>query len=446
MSQQDDAIDEYTQIYLQALTDEVDFARKILDFNPYPYQEKFLRDRSPRIVACCGRQVGKTTLTAIKALHFALSHDSTLTLIVSEGLRQSIILFDKILALTEAALPAKALLTYKTRTKVQFANSSQIVALPCGKDGSTLRGFTADMVILDEANFIPPIVIHSVIRPATITRPEARIIMLSTPWTRDHPFYEALTKPEQQFQCYNWPTSINPTITKERLELERRTMGEFDFDREYNAQFIDEQSSYFPSKLVLACTDDYELNPDPTPQTKYLGEYHIGIDFGKHRDHSAIAIIQRKAKDDLRLCYLKEFELATPYTAVIGTVKRLDDAYSFNCGYLDLTGVGEGPAEQIREDVPRIQGIPLTAKTKEDILGRLRLAMEQEQLTLPRDQHRLLTQITSQRFEPTTSGNLKFSHPTGANDDQLWALALATYSALNHPAIPNIIIGVHRPE
>ena len=197
-----DALSEYAQIYLLALSDEVEFARRILDFNPYPYQEEFLRDRSRRIAACCGRQVGKTTLTAIKALHYALSHDRTLTLIVSEGLRQSIILFDKILALVENALPTKALLDYKSRTKIQFANGSQIVALPCGRDGSTLRGFTADLVILDEANFILPTVINSVIRPTTITRPEAMIIMLSTPWARDHPFYEALTKPEQQFKTY----------------------------------------------------------------------------------------------------------------------------------------------------------------------------------------------------------------------------------------------------
>jgi phage FluMu gp28-like protein len=301
------------------------------------------------------------------------------------------------------------------------------------------------MAILDEANFIPKIVIDSVIRPTTITRPEARIIMLSTPWMRDHPFYEAMTKAELGFKTYTWPTSINPRITNERLELERRTIGEYDFNREYNANFIDDQFSYFHTKLVLACTDDYPLNDEPAVQVRYKGEHHIGIDFGKHADHSVIAILQRTPQEELRLVYLKEFQLGTPYTAVIGTVKRLDEAYQFTGGYLDQTGVGEGPYEQIHVDVPMVRGITLTAQTKQDILGKLRLAMEEERITIPRDSQRLLTQITSQRCEPTESGNLKFSHPTGTNDDLLWALALATYSALRSN-LPSIILGVRRRQ
>jgi phage FluMu gp28-like protein len=442
----EETINEYVELYLGVLPDEVEFARKILDFNPYGYQEEFLRDRSRRIVACCGRQVGKTTLTAIKALHFALSHDRTVTLIVSAGLRQSINLFDKIADLIDTALSAQAMLRYKTRRKIEFVNGSRIIALPCGRDGSTLRGFTADMVILDEANFIPPMVINSVIRPTTITRPEARTIMLSTPWTKDHPFYEALTKEEQEFKTYTWPSSMNPSISNESLELERKTIGEFNFDREYNAQFLDDQASFFPSNLVLACTDDYELNPDLAAGTKYKGDFHIGIDFGKKSDHTVIAIIQRMTEEELRLVYLKEFELGTPYMTVIGIVKMLDKAYEFTFGYLDQTGVGESPCELIREDVARIAGMKLTLQSKEDILGGLRLAMERGDVTLPREQQRLLTQITSQRYELTISGNLKFSHPTGANDDQLWALALSIHSALTHPRIPNIVIGVKGQE
>ena len=135
MSDVDEAIRELAEIYAQALTDEVEFARRILNFDPYPYQEEFLKDRSLLIAACCGRQVGKTTLAAIKALHYALAKDSTRVLIVSAGLRQSMILFERILDFIDAALPVKVLTTEKTRTKLKFANGSEIVALPCGRDG-----------------------------------------------------------------------------------------------------------------------------------------------------------------------------------------------------------------------------------------------------------------------------------------------------------------------
>jgi phage FluMu gp28-like protein len=210
-------------------------------------------------------------------------------------------------------------------------------------------------------------------------------------------------------------------------ELEKQTIGERDFNREYNATFLDDQFSYLPSSLVLSCTDDYALNSDPTQGEKYDDQWLIGVDFGKRADHSAVAILQ-KLEDWLRLVYLKEFPLDTPYTAVIGTVRRLNEAYGFTVGCLDQTGVGEGPYEEIRQFLLVIKGVTLSAPVKENILGRLKLAMEQHKLALPRDDSRLLVQITAQQCEPAISGTLRFSHPPGTHDDQLWALALAVYA------------------
>jgi hypothetical protein len=225
---------------------------------------------------------------------------------------------------------------------------------------------------------------------------------------------------------------MNPKVSSEQLELERKTIGEYDFNREYNALFLDDEFCYFPSSLVLSCTDDYVLNNEPTQGEKHAGLYVIGIDFGKHADHSAIAILQRLDRE-IRLVYLKEFPLDTPYTAVIGTVRTLKEAYHFTAGYLDQTGVGEGPYEEIKQFMPAMKGITLTAPVKENVLGRLRLSMEQHRLTMPRDDSRLLVQITSQRCEPASSGRLKFSHPPGTHDDCLWALSLAVYASQEPP-------------
>jgi phage FluMu gp28-like protein len=429
--QENQLVREYVDRFLKSLEDPVAFARDFLEFQPFTYQTEFLRDQSPLIAACCGRQVGKTTLAAIKALHHALSNRFVRVLVVSAGLRQSMILFDKITALIDACIPARALRTYSTRTRVRFANGSEIVALPCGRDGSTLRGYTADLVILDEANFIPRIVIESVIRPTLITRPKARMIMISTPWMKDHPFYEAMNNAGLGFKTYSWPTRMNPLVGQERLERERLTIGEYDFNREYNSIFQDDEFTYFSSSLVLACADDYELdNNETAPKLARNGEYHIGIDFGKHGDHSAIVILQKIADDQIRLVYLKEFQLGTPYRDVIGWVRRLNGSYRLTGGCLDRTGVGEAPYEEIREFMPQIKGTTLTVQAKEDLMGKLKLAMENQKITLPLDERRLLTQITSQQCKPLATGNLQFTHPSGTNDDLLWALALAAQSTL----------------
>lgn len=430
MKQNDQSIEQFAELLRKSRVDPVFFAKIFLNFQPFSYQEDFLRDQSNLIAACCGRQTGKSTLAAINALYFALQNNNARVLIVSAGLRQSMLLFDKILSFIQNCLPARLLCTYATRTKVCFENGSEIVALPCGREGSTLRGFTADLLIIDEANFIPRVVIDSVLRPTTITRPNAKLIMMSTPWGTNHPFHEAFTQPEQGFSTYTWPTSMNPHVSAERLELEKKTIGEYDFDREYNANCVDDQFAYFPSNLVLDCTEEYELNSDPAPSQKYAGAYYVGIDLGKHHDHTAVGILQKISNANIQLVYMTELPLNTEYTQVIARVRKLNEAYHFCGGNIDQSGVGEGIYDHIKPFTSRIQGLTLTAQTKERCMGDLRLAMEQHLIRLPRSNKALLNQITSQQCKPLPSGNLQFTHPSGAHDDQLWALALALQAAL----------------
>ena len=66
-----------------------------------------------------------------------------------------------------------------TRTMIELKNGSKIIALPCGPDGATLRGYTADLVVMDEAAFMPEDMIASVIFPMLATT-NGTAIMLST--------------------------------------------------------------------------------------------------------------------------------------------------------------------------------------------------------------------------------------------------------------------------
>lgn len=76
--------------------DPVFFAEAVLNFKPFSYQAELLSCRSKRIVACWARQTGKTTTIAVKVIHFAFTNANTTTLIVSRGLRQSMIMFNVI--------------------------------------------------------------------------------------------------------------------------------------------------------------------------------------------------------------------------------------------------------------------------------------------------------------------------------------------------------------
>ena len=102
------------------------------------------------------------------------------------------------------------------------------------------------------------------------------------------------------------------------------------------------------NNLVLSYTDDYAVALPTTAWRKARGQFLIGVDFEKHADHSATAVLE-KVKEELHLVYLQDFPLKTPYTTVTGSVKRLNEAYCFAAGYLHQTGVGEGPFDEIKQ-------------------------------------------------------------------------------------------------
>jgi phage terminase large subunit-like protein len=81
---------------LKLALDRVSFARKAgLELDPW--QRDLLESSSDRILLNCCRQSGKSTMTAIVALHRAVYHPGSLILCLAPALRQSQELFGKIL-------------------------------------------------------------------------------------------------------------------------------------------------------------------------------------------------------------------------------------------------------------------------------------------------------------------------------------------------------------
>jgi len=87
--------------------DAVAFAEDRLGFSSDPWQAQLLRSTAPWLLLNCCRQSGKSTTTAILALHTAL-HDPRLILLVSPSLRQSKELFGKVARFLKSLEPVEA--------------------------------------------------------------------------------------------------------------------------------------------------------------------------------------------------------------------------------------------------------------------------------------------------------------------------------------------------
>jgi len=412
--------------------DPMEFAVKLFGFKPTSYQEKLLRDQSKRIVVRMCRQAGKTTTIALRAIWFAVTHPKTLSLIVAPSLRQSMIMMDRVHGFL-MSLPQelrRSIVMKLQRTVVWFKNGSQIVALPCSVH--LLRGYTAHQVLMDEVAFFrdDETVIYNVVYPMLSTT-DGVLIMSSTPWGKDSVFYRACQDPGYSKHVVTWRDVVNSGLIKpEFIEEMRRILPSERFKREFEAEFVEEEDSYFKQDLIAKCIDPeleyYEFDSYPS------GEFYIGVDFGKYYDYSAIVVVERSG-EVLKVVHCYRFPLGESYASVIGYVKTLCERWKdVQKVYADQTGVGNYIVEDMKNVSIPVDGITFTTRLKEEMLGYLKNMMENGFLKIPYDPE-LISEINVEKFSLSKDGHVIFYHPEGSHDDRLMALALAVFASKSPP-------------
>ena len=403
------------RVLREIAADPVLFSRLILRFDPYPYQEKFLRDLSKRIIVCAGRQVGKSTVAAAKAVYFAATRSDSTTLIISATMRQSMLIFEKVSGFVDRSI-LRYSVAKKTRTRLVFENGGRIIALPCGR-GDTLRGYTADLVILDEAAFMPEHVIANVVLPM-IAAKNGYCWILSTPWDRGHIFYRIWIDESGAWTKYHWPSRLNPLISRDFLREQLDLIGEERFSVEYEARFLDEESSFFPMKLLRKVVEDYE--PKLEPGAIY------GYDPGGRESLAALVGVKYDSRRGKWYLTYWRAEKNASYSDFNALIRSLHEAASMERIVVDETGLGGPIVEELRGlGLPAV-GVKLTERVKEEMFGRLKLMLEKGELALPNDPQ-LLSHLNCIQYERNRAGGFRFTRRAGAHDDLAYALALALY-------------------
>jgi phage FluMu gp28-like protein len=162
------------------------------------------------------------------------------------------------------------------------------------------------------------------------------------------------------------------------------------------------------------------------------GAFYAGVDLAKKEDFSVVAVL-RKDEDAFRLVHLNVFPQGTEYVGVINYLKALSERLKTVHRFLvDQTGVGEAVLEQASKTVPNVEGVVLTAPTKQEILGYLKLMMQERRVLFPYELD-FLQELNVERFELTKTGQIQFSHPDGTHDDRFWAFALAVFATKTTP-------------
>ena len=211
-------------------TDPVLWATHVVGITPQQWQDQFLRaPRGASILVLTSRQVGKTTAAAIGMAHTAVFKPGSLSVVACPAQKQSA---EAIRKVREMVLKGGAKLVVDNVYGIELDNGSRVLALPGTDD--TVRGLTVDgWIVADEAARLSADLIGA-LRPMRARCPQARLVMLSTAWSRTDQFWLAWSSDDPSWSRIRATVDMYPSLLPAAfLEAERRQGGEDYFKREY---------------------------------------------------------------------------------------------------------------------------------------------------------------------------------------------------------------------
>jgi len=392
------------------------------------YQKVFLIDciENKRIAALWSRQIGKSTSISMYCLYMALTRSNFKIVIIAPTQRQSGELYNKVRNIAEGSCLVRDKIITSTQTEMTFINGSRIVSAPAGPMGDTIRGLTADIIVMEEAGGLKNSIVNEVIMPMIgSTQSYGQSIKIGTPKGKNH-FWESCYGKETNYKLlhFDWKVAIEAGQYKQEfIDEQRRNLTELQFAAEYEAKFIEDSDCYFKTELIDSCIEDYPMGD---VADKCL--YYLGVDFARMGEDSCVMIVVMNKRGKLYVKEIIEFN-KKKLTETIGEIKLLDMKYNFQKVMLDSTGLGAGPGDMLSEELGswKVECVTFTNQSKQDMYSNLKKVMEQGRLKFT--MHRkMYYEMVDLRYEISSSGNLKIHHPERGHDDYPDALALAVYS------------------
>lgn len=270
--------------YLSKIAESLDpvLYAKRCGFHPYEWQKIALDPTRSRIAVLSARQVGKSTIIAVRACHKAVYAPGSLILIVSPSQQQSRELMIKIEDVL--AMDGTVELENDAHFEKVFKNGSRIVALP-GTERST-RGYSNPaLIIIDEAARVLDETYKSM-RPMMVGM-TTDLVLLTTPFGKRGFFHRiwmdekrrrwtkievssgwrlvdgrlAIPEPEEQYRQRRMIQGVEAYYSPRHTEqFMREELEEMDdpswFNQEYGVEFIDPEGGLFDMDAVLAAISD----------------------------------------------------------------------------------------------------------------------------------------------------------------------------------------------
>ena len=222
---------------------------------PDPWQEALIRCQDRQIVALCTRRSGKTRAVAAKVAGRCLTRQSKV-LIFAPTEDQSKELLQYVREMNDA-LGNPVPVVSETETRIRWSNGSEVKAKTDRPKSS--RGFTPDLVVIDEAAQVTDLLYLSVAPMQILGRCD--FLALSTPFGKVGWFFDIWDRPEKLrlWTPFRITADQCPRIDRATLEEHRATMPPRWFEQEYMTVFNDAVDAVFGKAAIDAAEQDDDL-------------------------------------------------------------------------------------------------------------------------------------------------------------------------------------------
>lgn len=383
------------------------------------------------------RQSGKSRALSVLATWHAYRTPRAVVLIVSAGEVGARRLLAEVRSLAGHPLLRGSVVDESTYSVV-LSNGATIRCTPSSE--RQIRGWAVDLLLVDEAAIIDDELLAAAL-PTTAARPDARVVMASSPWSDAGPFHATAMRGfagDPTVSAFRWKLADCEWISPATIEAARLTLSPLRYLAEFEGEFVGSGDSYFAREDLLACVADYPL--------RRLGDGAepavMGLDWGRARDAHAVVLaglLDDHSVNAGPVVVLPWVETSRrPYGQQVGEVTALAGGWRLGAVISETNGVGAYPSEElVRLLQPRgvsVRPVASSQASKEDHYGKLAMLLARREIALPRHDE-LLRQLGGVVATPTPSGGLRIGARVEAlHDDLPDALTLAL-SALPSPLV-----------
>jgi hypothetical protein len=321
-----------------------------------PWQQQIL-DTEGDILVNTGRQVGKTFIFSEKIGKYMQNHPNSQIIVVSLTEDQAKLIIIMVLDYLQKNC-RKEIQKGKnkpTKSRIWLKNKARVISRPVGNTGDAVRGFTGDVLYIDEASGMPELMWKAAM--PTLATTGGQIWMSSTPrgkfvgnTSKKNFFYKSWENFEDNWKVFNTNTEevyanreITDTWTQEKrnkalkfLKNQKAILSDMEYRQEYLGEFLDDNRQWFEDNLITGC-----MTEERPGTIKKDATYFLGVDVARMgEDESTFEIYE--LREDHLFQVENQITKKTTLPQTFERIKSLHRLYDFSKIFIDSGGLGVG--------------------------------------------------------------------------------------------------------